>query len=122
MTTSAHRVPGLRAWVVRAPSGPRVVRVVHGHRHLRLWHRRLVLGALLGGAMAGALLGVVWAVRTVGTSDPLLALQAYGIGAGAGATAGTVLGILLSVLAGMLDRYVRPQRVPVRRAWVRYRR
>lgn len=122
MTRAASPGPALRWSVVRAPAGPPVVRVAHGRRHLRLWHRRLVLGSAIGGAMLGALLGVAWAVRELGTSQPLAAMQAYGTGAAVGAVAGLVLGVLLSVLLGLVDRYLRPNRVPNSRTWVRYRR
>lgn len=119
MTTSAYHGP---AFVRRVSTGPRVVTVRHGHRHLRLWRRRLVLGAVLGGAMAGALLGVTWSIRVLGTSQPLQSLEAYGIGAVAGASAGLLLGVLLSVLVGLVSRFLLPNRVPARRTWVQHDR
>ena len=122
MTTSAYRGPSFRRAVVRAPAGPRRVTVVHGHRHLRLWRRRVVLAAAIGGAMIGALLGVAWSIRALGTWQPLASLEAYGIGAGAGLVAGLVFGVLLSALLGLVDRYLLPNRVPASRTWVRYRR
>ena len=122
MTTSAHRGPRLRGHVVRVPSAPAVVTVVHGQRHLRLWRRRVVVGALIGGAMLGALLAVVWSVRELGASQPVVSLRAYGIGAATGAAAGLVVGVLLSVLYGLVERYLLPNKVLARRTWVRYRR
>ena len=121
MTTAYGAGHDLETVVRPAPRAPRVLTVRHGHRPLHLWHRRLVLGALLGGAMAGALLGVAWALRA-GLELPLDALRAYGIGAAAGAAAGLALGAVLSAALGLTERYVLPQRVAARRRWVRYRR
>lgn len=122
MTTSAYRGHGLRPVVVRAPAAPRRVTVLHGHRHLRLWHGRVVLGSVIGGAMAGALLGVAWTVSTLGTGQPAEALKAYGFGALAGAAAGLLLGLVLSAVVGLVERYLLPNRVAARGTWVRYRR
>lgn len=108
--------------VLRAPAAPRRVTVVHGHRHLRLWHGRVVLGSAIGGAMVGALLAVAWAVVTLGTGQPFEVLEAYGLGAAAGALAGLVLGAVLSVVVGLVAHYLRPYRVAARGTWVRYRR
>jgi hypothetical protein len=88
---------------------------------MHLWHRRLVLGALLGGAMAGALLGAAWALG-VARQEPLEALQAYGVGAAVGAAAGLLLGAVLGAALGLVERYLLPQRVLARRTWVSYRR
>jgi hypothetical protein len=88
---------------------------------LRWWRARLVLGATIGGAMAGALLGVAQGYLALGPV-PVGLLQAYGAGAGVGASLGLLLGLATSLLLGLLDRYVLPQVVPTRRVWVRYRR
>lgn len=122
MTATTHRGPGFRSVVLRVPAGPRTVTVRHAHRHLRLWRRRTVLGSVLGGAMVGALLGVGWSIRELGTSQPLQSLASYGIGALTGVAVGLLVGVLLSVLFGLVERYLLPYRVPADRAWVRHQR
>lgn len=98
-----------------------VLRLVGGSARLRWWHGRLVLGATLLGAMAGALAGVAQGYLAAGVV-PVRLLEAYGAGAGLGTSVGLVLGLVASLLLGLLDRYVRPQRVPARPVWIRYRR
>ena len=120
MTVAAH--PLTVAEVRAAPAAHRRVRVVGGPvPRLRWWHARLVLGATIGGAMAGALLGVVQGYLAVGLV-PVRLLEAYGAAAGFGASVGLVLGLGLSLLVGLVDRHLRPAAVPVRQVWVRYRR
>lgn len=123
MTTSAHHLHGpLLAEVRAAPAGRRRVRVSGGARpRLLWWHGRLVLGATIGGGMAGALLGVVQGFVAVGLL-PVRLLEAYGAGAGFGASLGLVAGLGLSLVMGVADRCAGAQVVPARRVWMRYRR
>ena len=122
MTTAAHPGTGLQLAAVQAVRGPRRrLRVVGGSAPLRWWRGRLVLGATLLGAMAGALLGVAQGYLAVGVA-PVALLESYGAGAGLGTSVGLVLGLLVSVMLGLLDRYVLPQSVRPRAVWVRYRR
>lgn len=123
MTATTHRLHGLALEEVRAaPAAHPRVRVVGGPvPPLRWWHARLVLGATIGGAMAGALLGVVQGYLAVGLV-PVRLMEAYGATAGFGASLGLLLGLGLSLVVGLVDRHVRPQTVPARRVWVRYRR
>jgi len=102
-------------------TGRPVLRLVGGSAPLRWWHGRVVLGATIGGAMLGALVGVVQGYLAVGVA-PLRLLEAYGAGAGFGTAVGLLLGLGLSCGLGLLDRYVLPQRVAARPLWVRYRR
>lgn len=108
------------AEVRRLRTAPHRLRLVGGSFPLRWWRARLVLGATLAGAMAGALLGVAQGYLAVGVA-PVALLEAYGAGAGLGTSVGLVLGLAVSLGLGLLDRYVLAQRRPARPLWVRHR-
>ena len=121
MTTTAFHGRRLHRAAVRPVQSPRRrLRVRGGHPHLRWWHRRVVLGFTLAGAMTGALAGVVLGYLREGMV-PFALLQSYGLGALLGAGVGLLLGLVMSLLLGLIDRYVRPQSVQPRPEWVLYK-
>lgn len=122
MTTAAAGGAGARRAAARhVHRAPTRLRIVGGSGRLQWWHGRLALGLTLAGAMVGALAGVGLAFLDVGL-QPVLLLEAYGAGAGLGAAVGLVLGLVLGLLAGLVDRYLLPQVVRPRRAWLRHTR
>lgn len=122
MTTAATGGTGVRLAGVRlVHRAPARLRIVGGSGRLRWWHGRLALGCTLGGAMAGALAVVALAFLEIGW-QPVPLLEAYAAGAGLGTALGLMLGLGLGLAMALADRYLLPQVVRPRNAWLRYTR